>query len=61
MRLWNGIRSLGAYLLPDQTGLRGQLERLAEDSSSEDGKAWILSVQTNDARIAMMPMTAAPA
>ena len=57
MRLWRGIKSLGgaslrdgAYLLPDQPGLRGQLEKLAADATSEDGKVWILSVHTNDAR-----------
>lgn len=57
MRLWRGIKTLGgaalrdgAYLLPDQPGLRGQLEKLAGDANGEDGKVWILSVQTNDAQ-----------
>ena len=55
MRLWRGIKSLGsaslrdgAYLLPNLPGQRVQLQALAEDAASEDGKVWILSVQADD-------------
>ncbi|WP_019449638.1 chromate resistance protein ChrB domain-containing protein [Cupriavidus sp. BIS7] len=57
MRLWRGIKSLGgaalrdgAYLLPNLAGLRAQLQALAQDAASEDGKVWILSVQAADAQ-----------
>jgi len=57
MRLWRGIKSLGgaslrdgAYLLPNLTGLRAQLQALADDAASEDGKVWILSVQAANAQ-----------
>lgn len=57
MRLWRGIKSLGgaalrdgAYLLPNLTGPRTQLQALAEDAAGEDGKVWILSVQATDAQ-----------
>lgn len=57
MRLWRGIKSLGgaalrdgAYLLPNLAGLRAQLQALAKDAASEDGKVWVLSVQAADAQ-----------
>lgn len=55
MRFWRGIKALGAtalrdgaYLLPSLPGLRPQLQALAADVASEDGKVWILSVQAVD-------------
>ncbi|CAG9186406.1 chromate resistance protein ChrB domain-containing protein [Cupriavidus pinatubonensis] len=57
MRLWRGVKALGgaalrdgAYLLPNVAGLRAQLQALADDAASEDGKVWILSVQAADAK-----------
>jgi hypothetical protein len=40
----------GAYLLPNLAGLRTQLQALAKDAASEDGKVWILSVQAANAQ-----------
>nr|WP_315596026.1 chromate resistance protein ChrB domain-containing protein [uncultured Cupriavidus sp.] len=55
MRFWRGIKALGAaalrdgaYLLPDLGGLRAQLQALAADAASEDGKVWMLSVHATD-------------
>jgi len=57
MRLWRGIKALGAaalrdgaYLLPDLAGMREPLQALASDAAGEDGKVWTLSVQATDTR-----------
>lgn len=57
MRLWRGIKALGAavlrdgvYLLPDLPGLQSSLQALASDAASKDGKVWLLSVQAEDAQ-----------
>lgn len=57
MRLWRGIKALGAaalrdgaYLLPNLPGLGASLQALATDAASEDGKVWVLSVQATGAQ-----------
>ena len=51
MRLWRAINALGcgslrdgAYLLPDAGDHAGALTKLAEQTNSQDGQAWLVSL-----------------
>jgi hypothetical protein len=51
MRLWRAIKALGcgslrdgAYLLPDQAGHANALAELAEQTSTEGGQAWVVTI-----------------
>lgn len=55
MRLWRGVKALGAaalrdgvYLLPDLPGLQDALQALAGDAAGKDGRVWVLSVYATD-------------
>lgn len=56
MRIWRAIKALGcaalrdgAYLLPARADHAAQLNELADDALQEDGHAWVLRVQPDDA------------
>ncbi|WP_316157947.1 chromate resistance protein ChrB domain-containing protein [Cupriavidus sp. BIC8F] len=56
MRIWRTIKTLGcaalrdgAYLLPAGDEQVAQLRELADETTQEDGQAWLLSVHAEDA------------
>ena len=56
MRIWRAIKALGcaalrdgAYLLPAQAEVAAELRTLADEAQQEEGQAWLLRVQADDA------------